>query len=82
MDDAACSARATPAMLRHMLPRPRRISCDGVMWDVWPSESAPPRLFLRSSTGEFQAVPFAQASWRSLGDLTEGDLKEIVRGLH
>jgi hypothetical protein len=50
------------------------------MWDVWPSETAPPRLFLRSSTGEFQAVPFAHASWRALGELSEGDLKEIVRG--
>jgi len=51
------------------------------MWDVWPSEAPPPRLFLRSSTGEFQAVPFAAASWRSLGELSEGELKEIVRGV-
>jgi hypothetical protein len=50
------------------------------MWDVWPSEAPPPRLFLRSSTGEFQAVPFAAASWRSIVELSDGELKDIVRG--
>jgi hypothetical protein len=81
---------------RPMEEKPRRFVCDGMLWEAWPSDlpadplfvevraalpPSPPRLFFRSSTGKFRAVPYATASWAGLARLSDEDLRDIVRGI-
>src|ERR1700722_7784762 len=66
---------------RTMDQKRRRFVCDGMLWEAWPSDlppdprvsearaalpPSPPRLFFKSSTGMFRAVPYATASWAGL----------------
>jgi hypothetical protein len=83
-------------VVRTMDQKRRRFVCDGMLWEAWPSDlppdprvsearaalpPSPPRLFFKSSTGMFRAVPYATASWAGLARMSDDDLRDIVRGL-
>ena len=87
---------ANVGLERTMDQKRRRFVCDGMLWEAWPSDlppdprvsearaalpPSPPRLFFKSSTGMFRAVPYATASWAGLARMSDDDLRDIVRGL-
>jgi hypothetical protein len=61
---------------------------EGVQWRVWPSviisdvgcrpvkvrEIGPPRFFFHSQTGGFCVLPYAEASWETLAQLSDATL--------
>jgi hypothetical protein len=90
------SASMANVVIRTMDQKRRRFVCDGMLWEAWPSDlppdprvsearaalpPSPPRLFFKSSTGMFRAVPYATASWAGLARMSDDDLRDIVRGL-
>ena len=76
-----------------MLPRAKPFVCDGVRWLAWPSVApdtpregceeplslGPPRIFFRSTTGDFRSHAYAKASWEALARLTDEELCDELR---
>jgi hypothetical protein len=69
--------------------RSRSFIAEGVLWHVWPSvlgtdvgcrpvkvrDIGPPRLFFHSQTGGFCVLPYADASWETLAQMSEETLR-------
>jgi len=69
--------------------RSRSFVSEGEMWHVWPSvlvtdvgcrpvkvrDIGPPRLFFHSQTGGFCVLPYAEASWEVLAQLSDDTLR-------
>lgn len=76
-----------------LLPRAKTFVCDGVRWLAWPSLApdtpregceeplslGPPRIFFRSTSGDFRSRAYAKASWEALARLTEDELCDELR---
>jgi hypothetical protein len=66
-----------------------------MLWEAWPSDLPPdprftevraivpnpPRLFFQSSTGVFRTVPYAPATWAGLAEMSDDELRDMIRGL-